>query len=561
MAAGSPIAEKERAPSASVSSGTLLLVHELAADVTTGCVVRLLRVRTFARTSGAALFGARAETVDVQVSLEGSVEMGSPVFRIVGLPDSALREGRERIRNAVTHGGWAWPQRHVTVNLAPATSPKQGAALDLPIALAIMQAEGLLGPDSHASSWMCLGELTLDGDVRPVRGSIACAESARRAGIRMVMVPHENEREAAAVPGLSVVGVASLGDAVGHLTGTCPLEEVRVDPWTPAPPDPGVLRAVRGQPAAIRAAWIAATGGHNLLLSGPPGTGKTLLARLVAQILPPMSFEEALAASRIHSVAGLLEGGLLKRRPFRSPHHSTSTAGLVGGGRIPKPGEVSLAHNGVLFLDELPEFPRATLEALRQPIEDGRLVISRAAGQAELPADFVLVAACNPCPCGWRGVPNRCRCRDDAVDRYQRRISGPLRDRFDLHVTLAPVNVTALLCNGAEDPLPSLSGASRARTVQRHRLEPFADAPPFNARLPAHALPEAVQLSQEGERAVLRAADALGLSGRGRAPFRCVCRGPLPTWMDPSPFPASTCLRLSACDDIESCCATATLGR
>ncbi len=472
-------------------------------------------VRTFARTSGSALFGARAEGVDVQTSLSGDAEGNTPIFRIVGLPDSALREGRERIRNAVTHGGWPWPHRHVTVNLAPATAPKQGAALDVPIALAIMQAEGILGPDSNLASWLCLGELTLDGDVRPVRGAIACAESARRAGIRRVMVPRENEHEAAAVPGITVVGVATLADAVGHLTGYDPLAPVVPKQWTPAPPDPGVLRAVRGQPAAVRAAWIAATGGHNLLLSGPPGTGKTLLARLVSQILPPMTFEEALAASRIHSVAGLLEGGLLKHRPFRAPHHSTSTAGLVGGGRIPKPGEVSLAHNGVLFLDELPEFPRATLEALRQPIEDGRLVISRAAGQAELPADIVMVAACNPCPCGWRGVASRCKCRQESVDRYQRRISGPLRDRFDLQVTLTPVEASALLNGGNEEPLPEMEGAKRAREMQMQRLAAFDDVRPFNARLPAHALPDAIQLSKEAEKSVLRAADSLGLSGRG----------------------------------------------
>ncbi|MDF1702377.1 MAG: YifB family Mg chelatase-like AAA ATPase, partial [Planctomycetota bacterium] len=408
-------------------------------------------MRSFTRTAGAAVLGAHAQLVDVQVSIASPDEGGEPTFRIVGLPDSALREGRERVRSAVVHGGWSWPYAPLTVNLAPAAARKGGAGLDLPIAVGVLAGTGSGGPRGLLATTLLIGELPLDGAVLPVRGVLAAVEAARAGGCTQAFVPRANAAEAAAVGGLAVYAVDGLRDVVQHLAGVQRLEPHEEPAWVPAavPPTPS---AVRGQPFAVRAAWIAAAGGHNLLLSGPPGCGKTLLAREVVARMPPLGRAEALECSRIHSIAGLLDGGLLTRRPFRAPHHTTSLPGLVGGGRSPRPGEVSLAHGGVLFLDEMVEFARGTLEALRQPIEDGHLTVARAVGAVRFPARVLLVAACNPCPCGWFGVEERCRCSRLARERYAGRLSGPLRDRFDLQVTLQPVDPQALIQGAPEAP-------------------------------------------------------------------------------------------------------------
>ncbi len=477
-------------------------------------------MRRFVRTAGATVFGASARLVDVQVSawVDDDAETTDCRFTVVGLPDHALREGRERVRSAVQHGGWKWPPGAVTVNLAPATARKEGAGLDLPIALGILGARGFLGPEAGLEDWLFVGELALDGTLRPVRGALAAVEAARARRRTRAMVPQANAGEAAAVPGVEVASAGSLADAVAQLTGQRPLAVERPRPWEPEASDDAC--PVRGQEAALAAARIAAAGAHNLLLVGPPGAGKTLVARHLANLLPALSYEEAREVTRIHGVAGLLPGGLVRRRPFRAPHHTTSLAGLVGGGTRPRPGEVSLAHLGVLFLDELPEFSRGALEALRQPLEDGSLVLGRASGRARLPTEVVLVAAMNPCPCGWLGVGERCRCSPRDVQRYQRRISGPLRDRFDLLVRVEPVDPGALV--GSREGQDAKDGkdapaarVARAVAAQRKRQARFGLPRTANARIPAGALPRAALPSDAARRLLVERARAVGLTGRG----------------------------------------------
>ena len=458
----------------------------------------------------ATVIGIDALPVDVEVDSRG----GMPGFHLVGLPMGAVREGGVRVRAALANTGFRAGSARVTVNLAPADVPKEGAALDLPIAVGILVARGQL--ELSRPPMVLAGELSLDGRIRPIRGALSLAEAARDLGLCGLVVPSANAAEAALVSEVDVYGVDTLGHAVAFLSGKQALEPV-VPSQEAETPTPSVdFSEVYGQPEARRAAEVAAAGGHNLMLLGPPGSGKTMVARRMSTILPPMTRAEALETTKVHSVAGLLgERHLALERPFRAPHHTCSGVGLVGGGPNPRPGEVSLAHNGVLFLDELPEFQRAALEALRQPVEDGRVTIVRSRRVVTFPARFMLVAAMNPCPCGYRGSSVRtCTCGDREARRYLNRISGPLLDRFDLFVQVAPVKTGELLAARASEP--SADMAARVARARRRQQRRFADhkAVHCNAQMSGRLLQRFVPLSASARTFVKRYADAHNLSGR-----------------------------------------------